>query len=153
MKLPTSEQIAQLGEDFDFEFPRSYTHFIERPVEGTVSALRTRFPDGWWLTSRDELGSIFEIVGDFLKPFFVCGTPEAISSVLATDFEIPAGLHLYCFDLACNPIDGEYEVSVFSIHTTVAQWPDFTNWLAWIESGARWKEWLDQGHRPRSWDE
>lgn len=147
MKLPSPEQLAQLSVDFDYEFPSSYLQFVQSPGSEAIAAIEKRFPNGWFVTSRSELRAVPKFFRGELIPFFVQGDRDVIASVKSTDFELPRALGIVCFDLMAEPIGDEPRVTVFSIHTTVAEWPTFHDWLEWVESDLGWIAWDERRKR------
>lgn len=144
MKLPSPEQLAQLSLDLDYEFPPSYLQFVRSPRPQAIAALQKKFPRGWFVTSREELGAMPTFLFEMLMPFFVSGPREAIALIKPGDFELPGSLNFVGFDVGSAPVNDEPEVTVFSIHALVAQWSDFHDFFNWLESGLNWREWHER---------
>jgi len=134
--LPTREEIAQLGDDLSFRFPDSYRQFLRAPPPQTLASLKRICPDGWFVTSKAELGILAEEYRRSLIPFFINGRRELIP--LKKDFvlELPTPLSVFGFDILYKSAPKD-EVAVARRHATPGQWASFEEWTVWVE-------WLDR---------
>jgi len=114
---PSANQLAALEAKRDFRFPPSFRAFADDPP----AAFRRVFPYGRFVAHARELGELQQgLLSPRLVPFLV--DPQ------------PAHRDYYCFDRD-SPAP-EHAVVVFAVHTTVASWPNFTSWLAWLAEDA-----------------
>jgi hypothetical protein len=110
----TGSDLVLVEQAYKFRFPPAF-HAL---LDDQPAALRRMFPRGRFTTVHDMRS--FRKTEPRLLPFLVDEQPEH------QDF--------HCFDLA-TPAD-DPRVVVFAVHTTVADWPNLSAWLAWVEARA-----------------
>lgn len=107
-------ELVIVEQAYGFRFPPAFLALLDDPP----AALRRMFPRGRF-TTPGEMRS-FRSTEPRLLPFLID--------------EQPAHQDFYCFDAAA-PAD-DPRVVVFAVHSTVAEWPNLSAWLAWVEARA-----------------
>jgi hypothetical protein len=110
----TAADLMLVEQAYRFRFPPAF-HAL---LDDQPAALRRMFPRGRFTTIHDMRA--FRKTEPGLLPFLMDEQPQH------QDF--------HCFDTT-TPGD-DPRVSVFAVHTTVADWPNLSAWRAWVEARA-----------------
>lgn len=105
-------------------FPHSYVDY--RKEHENIAEFDKLYLKGKFLDDYMEIKRVVEFnhIPENLFSFFVDKDAGMSGGIFWDD--------IYCFNLEKNSPD--YVVEVFSIHTTVAEWKNFSAWIEWSRS-------------------
>ena len=112
--------ITEIENIYKFHYPTSFKFALHNDSLNLRSDAFSK--NMHLLLSIKDISDIKNIICADLIPFMVNVDNDSFS--IATD-------EIYCFELS-NKINSNHRVVVWSVHTTVAEWDDFDNFISWF---------------------
>lgn len=119
-------RLHSIEQNMGFHYPPTFwAGFGELSGVAALPRFTEEFPQARQATSADVAGAWESGAPNSLVPFACVDQPTH------TDYYC-------CVREGCQP--GRAEVSVFALHTVVADWPDFAAFIAWLRDRCRDKQ-------------